>query len=83
MKLEAGLARCLYKPANTKDHRQPTEAGRGSTTIVPWSPGREPGPADTWALDFWDFSRDCGRVNFWGLQFGIFGFLLIVWHVGY
>ena len=53
MKLEAGLARCLYKPANTKDHRQPTEAGRGSTTIVPWSPGREPCPADTWALDFW------------------------------
>lgn len=25
----------------------------GSTTIVPWSPEREPGPAGTWVLDFW------------------------------
>ena len=40
----------------TSKHQGPPATNRswkGSTTIVPWSPGREPGPADTWVLDFW------------------------------
>ena len=80
VKLEAGLTQCLHKLANTKDCQQPTEAGRGEPRLCP---GALRGSRALLTPGFWTSGpQGCGRINFCGLQFGVWGFVLIIWHVG-